>query len=322
MFRRQDTLLVLCAGAIASLGSVALAQSFPSKPVRMIAPDAGGGNDLIARLLAQGLAASLGQAVIVDNRGAAGGMVAAELLTRAAPDGHTLLFYSSGLWTSPLLEGKTSYDVTRDFAPITSAASTPNVLVVHSSLQVNSVKDLIALAKSKPGMLNYGSGSLGSSNHVAAELFNSMAGVRIERVPYKGTPQALNAVVGGEVQLMFPNVGAALPHVKAGRLKALAVATPRPSALAPGLPTVASVLPGYEASAITGVFAPRQTPPALINRLNQEFVRLLERADIKDKLLSSGVEPVPSSPQQFATTIRAEVARLTKLIKETGIRAE
>lgn len=277
---------------------------------------------MVARLLAQGLAASLSQSVIVDNRGSAGGIVAAQLLARAMPDGHTLLFYSSSIWTLPLLQGTGSYDVARDFAPITSATSSPNVIVVRPSLSVSTVKDLIALAKANPGELNYASGNSGSANHLAAELFKASAQVRIERVPYKGTGPALNGVLGGEVQLMFPAVGSASPHLKTGKLRALAVTSLKPSALAPGLPTVAATLPGYEAVAMSGVFAPGKTPSVLIDRLNQEFVRLLDRSELRDKLLATGLEPNGGSPQALITTIRSEVSRLARLVKETGIRSE
>ncbi len=314
---------VTIASVVLMISGVTSAQNYPSKPIRMIAPEVGGGNDFVARLIAQGLTGVLGQQIVVDNRGSAGGVIAAQLLARAHADGYTLLFYSSGIWTAPFLQENVRYDVLRDFSPITLAASSPNTVVVHPSLAVNSVRELIALAKTKPGVLNYASGNSGSANHLAAELFKSMAGVDIVRITYKGTGAALNDVAAGQVQLMFPAIGSVAPHVKAGRLKALAVTSAEPSALAPGLPTVsASGLPGYEAVAMSGVFAPGKTPAPLIDRLNREIVQFLNAADVKEKLLRSGVEATGSTPQEFASKIKTEMARLSKVIKDAGIRAE
>ena len=314
---------VTIASVVLMISGVTSAQNYPSKPIRMIAPEVGGGNDFVARLIAQGLTGVLGQQIVVDNRGSAGGVIAAQLLARAPADGYTLLFYSSGIWTAPFLQADVRYDVLRDFSPITLAASSPNTVVVHPSLAVNSVRELIALTKAKPGVLNYASGNSGSANHLAAELFKSMAGVDIVRITYKGTGPALNDVAAGQVQLMFPAIGSVAPHVKAGRLKALAVTSAEPSALAPGLPTVsASGLPGYEAVAMSGVFAPGKTPAPLIDRLNREIVRFLNTADVKEKLLRSGVEAAGSTPLEFASKIKTEMARLSKAIKDAGIRAE
>ena len=314
---------VTIASVVLMISGVTSAQNYPSKPIRMIAPEVGGGNDFVARLIAQGLTGVLGQQIVVDNRGSAGGVIAAQLLARAPADGYTLLFYSSGIWTAPFLQADVRYDVLRDFSPITLAASSPNTVVVHPSLAVNSVRELIALTKAKPGVLNYASGNSGSANHLAAELFKSMAGVDIVRITYKGTGPALNDVAAGQVQLMFPAIVSVAPHVKAGRLKALAVTSAEPSALAPGLPTVsASGLPGYEAVAMSGVFAPGKTPAPLIDRLNREIVRFLNTADVKEKLLRSGVEAAGSTPLEFASKIKTEMARLSKVIKDAGIRAE
>jgi tripartite-type tricarboxylate transporter receptor subunit TctC len=306
-------LLVLGAGFASS-------QSYPNKPIRIVTIEAGGGGDLAARLIAQGLSGSLGQQVLVDNRG--GGVIAIEIVAKAPPDGYTLLLYGGTLWIGPLLQ-KVSWDPVRDFSPITLAVTFPNIVAVHPSMPVKSVKELTALAKARPGELNYGSGSIGASTHLAAELFKSMAGVNIVRVPYKGGGPATIALVTGEVQLMFATVGLVTPHVKSGRLRALAVTTAQPSALAPGLPTVAaSGVPGYESASILGILAPAKTPEGIINRLNQEIVRALHRPEVKERLFSSGVETVGSSPVELAATMRAESAKWGKVVKEAGIRAE
>ena len=216
-------------------------QSYPNRPVRIVTTEPGSGTDLMARIIAQELTGGLGQPVIVDNRG----IIAMELVAKAAPDGYTLLLYTSPLWLTPIFRDRVPWDPVKDFSTITAATATPNVLVVHPSLPVVSVKELIALGKARPGELNYGSGSTGASAHIAAELFKAMAGVDIVRVAFKGTGAALNSLIGGQIQLMFPAAGSATPHVKSGRLKALAVTSSAPSALAPGLPTMAAAgVPG------------------------------------------------------------------------------
>ncbi len=297
-------------------------QDYPSKPVRIVASEAGGAGDFAARLIAQGLTYSLGQQVIIENRGGSG-VIPAEVVAKSAPDGYTLLFFASSLWLLPFIQDNVPYDPVRDFSPITLAIRSPNLIVVHPSLPVKSVKELIALAKAKPGELNYASGLTGSSSHLAAELFSSMAGVNIVRIPYKGIGPALTALIGGQVQLSFANASAVTPHIKSGKLRALAVTSPQPSVLFPGLPTVAaSGLPGYESASIFGMFAPAKTPATLINRLNQETVRVLNRADMKERFFNVGVETVGSSPEDFAATMKSEMTRMGKVIKHAGIRAE
>ena len=296
-------------------------QNYPNRPVRIVTAEAGGGNDFTARLLAQGLGGSLGQPVIVENRAGAGGAIAAELVARAQPDGHTLILYGSNFFTLPLLK-KVPYDVVKDFAPVTAVGSTPNVLVVHPSLAANSVKELIALAKSKPGELNASSGGTGGSNHLAAELFKAMAGLNILLIHYSGAGPALNALIGGQVHMMFATASASAPHIKSGKLRALAVTTAQPSVLAPGLPTVAaSGLAGYEAVSVYGVFAPAKTPPAIVTRLNQDAVRFLSRADVKEKFLNVGIDVIGSSTQELAAAVKSEMTRLGKVIKDANIRA-
>jgi len=295
------------------------AQNYPVKPVRIVASVAGTGSDFVMRLVAQGLSVNFGQQVVVDNRG----IVGVETVARSTPDGYTLLLYGSPLWLSPLLRDNLPWDVFRDFAPITLTNSSPSIVVVHPSLPVKSVRDLIALAKSKPRQLNYGSGSSGSSTHLAAELFKHMAGINVVRIPYKGVGQALGFVMSGELQLIIPNSATGMPYVKAGRLRALAVASSAPSVLAPGLPTVtASGLPGYESITMQGLFAPARTPEALISRLNQELVKVLGSADVKASFLNAGGEAGGSSPEEFAAKIKSEIERMSKVVKAAGIREE
>jgi tripartite-type tricarboxylate transporter receptor subunit TctC len=310
--------LGVIAGAMAASG-----QDYPRKPIRLVTAEPGGGNDFAARLIVQGLGGSLGQPMIVDNRGGAGGIIAADIVAKAQPDGYTLLLYANNIWIIPLLRSNAPFDVIRDFAPITWAAKSPNIMVVHPALPVKSVEDLIAHARARPGELNYGSGGTGSSTHLAVELLKSMARVNIVRVPFKGNAPALNALFAGEVHVMIATAGTVAPHLKSGRLRALAVTSAQPSPLAPGLPTMAaSGLPGYESMQIYGVFAPNGTAAAILKRLNEALVRVLDRADVKEKFLAAGVEPVGSTPQQLAATIRSEIARMSKVIKDAGIREE
>jgi tripartite-type tricarboxylate transporter receptor subunit TctC len=314
--------ILLALGVVLGAGA-AYGQNYPRKPIRLVTAEPGGGNDFSARLIVQGLGGSLGQPMIVDNRGGAGGIIAADIVAKAQPDGYTLLLYANNIWIIPLLMSDAPFDVIRDFAPITWAAKSPNIVVVHPALPVKSVEDLIALARARPGELNYGSGGSGSSTHLAAELFKSMARVNIVRVPFKGNSPALNAMFAGEIQLMIVTAGTVAPHLKSGRLRALAVTSAQPSPLAPGLPTMAaSGLPGYESIQIYGVFAPRKTDGAIVKRLNEEIVRVLGRTDVKEKFLASGVEPVGSTPQLLAATIKSEIARMGKVIKDAAIRAE
>lgn len=297
----------------------AAAQEYPLKPLRIVTAEPGGGNDFAARLIAQGLSGELGQRVLVDNRG----ISAAEIAARAPADGYTLLLYGNPLWLLPLLRGTATYDAVRDFSAITVAATSPLVVVVHPSLPAKSIGDLIRLARARPGSLNYGSGGAGSTPHLAVELFKSMAAVDIVRVPYKGNAQSLNDLIAGQVQLMFTTSGPVWPHVKTGRLRALAVTGAAPSPLAPGLPAVAAAgLPGYEAVSIYGVFVPAGTPAALIARLNREIVRLLARPEVREKFLGSGVETVGSSTEQLAATVKAEIAKWGRVIRDAGIRDE
>jgi tripartite-type tricarboxylate transporter receptor subunit TctC len=307
-----------CLGAIALCASAASAQTYPSRPIRIVTAPAGAGNDFMARVIAQGLSPSLGQQLVVDNRPA--GLVG-ELVAKAPPDGYTLMAIGSVLWLTPLLQDNVPYDTVKDFSPISLTSRSVNILVVHPSVAANSVKELVALARSKPGQLNYASGATGASNHLAAELFKSMAGIDLVRIPYKGSGPAVNDLLGGQIQVMFPTSAAGLPHVKSGRVRALGVTTLQPSALAPGLPTVAESVPGYESVVIYALFAPAKTPAAIIKRLHAELVQYLKSPLASERLFNAGVEAVASSPRELAAEVESETTRMGKLIKDARLRA-
>ena len=311
---------VIATAVLMILGvGTALSQPYPSKTIRIVTSEPGGGSDLTSRLIAQGIAGPMGQPVIVDNRG--GGTVTVETVLKAAPDGYTILL-SASMWLAPLFQNR-PYDPFRDFSPISLVASTPNILVVHPSLRVNTVKELIALAKFRPGELDYATGNTGSASYIAAEKFASMAGVKMVRIPFKGAGPAVSALIGGQIQLMFATGNSVTPHIKSGRLRALALTSPRPSALYPELPTVAaSGVPGYEANTLFGLFAPAKTSAEIINRLNQEISRMLARAEVKEKLLSIGAEPEGGSPEQWTGTMKTEIAVLSKIVKDSGLRTD
>ena len=297
----------------------AYGQDYPNRPVHIYTTAPGGGSDFSARILSQTLPAILGQPVIVENRGGSV-IIAAQAVAKAPADGYTLLLYGSTFWLLPFLQDSAPYDPLRDFLPVTLTNRAPNILVVHPSLPVKSVRDLIALARARPGELNYSSGPSGSSNHLSAELLKAMAKVNIVRIPYKGTAPALTALLGGEVQLMFGTASTVAPHLQSGRLKALAVTGATSSSLAPGLPPISAVLPGYESVAQSGIFAPAGTPAAIISRLNREIVQVLRRADIREKFFSSGTEAIGSTPGELADAMKTEMAVMGKVIKDAGIR--
>jgi tripartite-type tricarboxylate transporter receptor subunit TctC len=304
--------------ALLAFGTAANAQEFPSKPIRIIASQAGSSGDFVARTVAEGLTKNLGQQVIVDNRG--GGVIAGDLVAKSPADGYTLLLYGNTHWLLPLMRKQVPYDAHRDFAPISTAARGVNILVVHPSLPVKSVKDLIALARARPGELNFSSAALGTMNHLAAELFKFEAKINIVRVAYRGSPAAMNGVMVGETQLMFSPAAPALPAIKAGKVRPLAVASRTRSPAYPDLPTVAEAgQPGVEAVSYHGIFAPAKTPEAVVARLNQEIVRVLQQPEIRKRLAAIGVEAAGSTREQFATLIRDEVTSMGKVIREAGI---
>jgi len=308
---------VLAAAALAP--ATASSQSYPARPIRIVTPPAGAGNDFVARVIAQGLTGSLGQQLVVDNRPAA---VVGELVAKAPADGYTLLAVGSVLWLTPFLQDSVQYDTVKDFSPISVTGMSVNILVVHPSVAANSVADLIALARAKPGQLNFASGGTGSSNHLAGELFKSMAGVDLVRIPYKGSGPAINDLVSGQVHIMFPTTAAGLPHVRSGRLRALGVTSLRPSALAPGLPAVAeSGVPGYESVVMYALFAPARTPAPIIKRLHADLVQFLRSAAATERFFNAGIEVVGSTPSELAAAMKSEMTRMGKLIKDARIRA-
>ncbi len=295
--------------------------SYPARPIRLIVPlAAGGGVDTSARAIGQKLTEAWGQQVVIENRPGAGGTIATEMVARAAPDGYTLLMASSGHAITPSLY-KLSYDAIRDFAPITVVVLAPNVLVVHPSLPVRSVKELIALAKARPNELLWSSSGNGSPQHFALELLKIMTGVRIVHVPYKGTAPGMTDLIAGRVSVTSASIVSTMPHVNAGRLRALAVASGRRSQVAPQLPTVAeSGVPGYEIDVWHATMAPAATPKEIVARLYEEIARILAQPDVRERLLAMGLEPVGNSPDQFAAYLRAEVAKWAKVVREADIR--
>jgi tripartite-type tricarboxylate transporter receptor subunit TctC len=316
--RIEPKLVVAVLAVSGTFSLAAVAQDYPTKPVRIVASEAGGGGDFIARLVAQGLSSAFGQQVVVENRG--GGVIAGDVVAKSPPDGYTLLLYGNTLWLLPLMRKHVPYDPQRDFAPITLAGRAVNVLVVHPSLPVKSVKELIALARARPGQLNFSTAAPGTINHLAGELFNSMAKVNIVRVSYRGSPSAVTAVMSGEVQLMFASAAPVRPHIQAGRVRALGVTTATRSMTYPDLPTIAeSGVPGFEAVSTHGIFAPAKTPDAIIARLHQEIIRVLQRPESRDRFAGIGAEPIGSTPEQLTAKIKAEIARMGKVIREAGI---
>lgn len=315
----MNTARLACTATIFGLlsqGSIAWAQDYPSRTVRIYASSAGGGTDFAARVLAQGVAPTFGQAVVVENRAAFSSI---ETVAKAAPDGYSLLVMGVPVWLTPFLQDNVPWDPVRDFQPVTTLTRQPTFLVVHSSLPVKSVKELIALAKARPGELNYGSGGTGTSSHLSAELFKAMAGVNITRVNYKGAAQAVTDLLGGQVQLMFGNPGSAGTHVKSGRLKAIAVSSAQPSVLDSSLPPVARTLPGFELVEYLGLLAPAKTPTAIVTRWNQAATRLLANPELREKFVASGSEVVTGSPEEFAAAIKADMNNLGKIIRQSRL---
>jgi len=309
-------MLLACAAA-----NAAGTPAFPVKPVRLVTGGAGSNSDFAARVLAQALPGELKQQVIVENRPS--GVILGEIVARAAPDGYTLLVSGSSFWLAPFMQSGLSWDPVRDFAPLILISSAPNLIVVNPGVPIKSVGELIAYAKARPGELNYASGSTGSTPHLAAELFKAMAGVNITRINYKGSGQAVSDVIGGQMPLMFAAAGSVIPHVKAARLRALAVTSLRPSPLAPGLPSAAEAgVPGYECLSLTGVFAPKKTSAELLQLLNRQSDAVLSRVEVRERFVAAAMETGGGSAARFADTVQGEIVRLGKLIKEAGIRNE
>jgi len=301
---------------------LALAQDPSIKQGRIVTIEAGGGNDTVARLVAQGLNQDGGGRFIVENHGGANGVVAIQTVIKAPPDGLTLLSISSSLWTLPLMQSL-PYEPLKDLTPIILVVSSPNVLVVNPSLPVKNVRELIAYAKAHPGELNYSTAGSGSSGHLSAELFKSMASVDMVKVSYKGGVAAMTDLIGGQVQVSFTSTGSAAAHVQSGRLRALALTSALPSKLFPGLPTIASEgLSGYELSSVYGIFAPAQTPPPVVERINQRIAKAIVQDPIKAMFFKAGCEVVASSSQEFQVLIQSDIKKLSKLVRDAHIQID
>ncbi|MGZ5093123.1 MAG: Bug family tripartite tricarboxylate transporter substrate binding protein [Burkholderiales bacterium] len=317
-------MLVIPALSLAQSTSTSSGQAYPSKPIRLVVGvPAGGTNDVVARLVGQKLSAQLGQQIIVDNRAGANGNIGAELVAKSLADGYTLFMASIGVSSiHPSLYSKMPFDTLRDFAMISQLTSIAQIIVVHPSVPAKDVKQLIAYAKAKPGQLTF-AGGMGSSAHLAGELFKSMAHVDMLHVPYKGSAPAMTDLLGGQVAIMFDQIVTSLPHVRSGKLRALAVTTLMRSTVTPEIPTVSeSALPGYTITTWHGLIAPAATPRDIVNRLSSETARTLESAEIKEKFLALGAEPTPSTPEQFRAFIKSETDKWAKVVKAAGLKPE
>jgi tripartite-type tricarboxylate transporter receptor subunit TctC len=318
-----DRRLAITVIAALSFTAVFAADPYPTKPIRMIVGFApGGGTDLTARPVAQKMSELLGQQVLVENRPGAAGNIATEQVARAAPDGYTLLMGTiAALAINPSLYGNLKFDPETDLAPVIQVVDATNVLALHPSVQAGSVKELIALAKQKS--LSAGSSGIGATGHLAIELFNLMAGTKLVHVPYKGGGPAMADLAGGQIHLIFATTASAIPQIRAGRIKGIAVTTARRSALMPELPTISEAgLPGFDANNWYGIVAPAGTPRAIIDQLNAEVTKILGMPDVKATLFNQGLDPAPGTPEQFGAYIRAERIKWAKVIKESGAKAE
>ena len=314
--------LTLCAVFAAA---PAQSQTWPSKPIRFIVPfPPGGGTDVMARAVAPKLGEGLGQQVVVDNRSGAGGMIGVELAAKSPPDGYTLGIATVGqISINPNLYAKMPFDPVKDLAPVTMAGNIFNVLIVHPALPAPSVKALIALARARPGELNYGSSGTGAADHLSAELFQVMTKTKMVHVPYKGGPLAMIDLISGNLQLMFSTVPTAVGLIKGGKVRAMAITNSKRYPLMPELPTVAEAgIPGFAVNNWTGVFVPAATPPAVVTRLNAEFVKVLAMPDVKKRLMDNGIDAVSNTPQQFAAYIRDETAKWASVIKDANVKVD
>jgi len=320
------TFPIFAALALALACTGAIAQSYPTRPIRLVVPyPPGGPLDIMARAIGQKLTEAWNQPVVVDNRAGAGGNIGADLVAKSRADGYTLLMGAVATHAiNPSLYSKMPYDPVKDFAPVALVAQVPNILVVNPAVPANTVRELIELARARPGYLNFASGSTGSTGHLAGELFNTMAGVKMVHIPYKGAAPAMADLLAGQVQLMFDNLASALPHVKAGKLRALAVTTLARSPAMPDLPTIAeSGLPGFDLTTWFGLMVPAGTPPEIVAKLNAEVVRALNAKDMRERLEKMGAEPpANNTPEHFAAFIRAEAAKYARVVKESGAKVD
>ena len=315
----------LVLGALSLFPAVALAQPYPNKTIRMIVPfPAGGGVDFIGRIVGKGLSERLGQSVVIDNRAGANAIVGLEALKVSAPDGYTIAAASAGpLAVNPFIYAKLPHDTVKDFTYIANMVNFPLLLVSHPSLPIKNVKELIALAKARPGEISYSSPGAGNTGHLAAALFESMAHIKTQHVPYKGTAPAVLAVLSGETQLTWSSIPAILPHVRSGRVRALGVGNAQRLQALPEFPTIAEAgLPGFESYAWGGMIGPANMPKDIVARLNKEIVETLKQKDVIDRMLSEGTVPTPSSPEEFATYMKAELKKWGDVVKMAGIKAE
>lgn len=322
---RAFAVATIAALALAVAGTAAAQAPFPARGARLVVPfPPGGPLDAVGRAIAQKLTEAWGQSVVVDNRPGAGGNIGADLVAKSPPDGYTIVMGAlSTHAVNPSLYPSMPYDAVKDFAPITLVAVTPNVLVVNPSLPVNSVQELVAYAKARPGKLSFGSGSNGSAGHLAGELFKVDAGVDMVHIPFKGGAPATQALLAGDTQLMFDNLANAMPQVKAGKLRALAVTTAERSKLAPELPTMAEAgLPGFDISTWFGLLAPAGTPPDVIARWNADVTRILAAPDMRERLAAQGAEAAPTTPAGFGQFIRAELVKYARIVKASGAKVD
>ncbi len=310
--------------AIAGVAAAASPANYPLRPIRLVVPQSpGGGTDLYARLVAVPLAEHLGQPVVIDNRPGAGSLIGTDLVAKSAPDGYTLLAMSSSFTIIPGIYKKVPFDPVRDFAPVALLSTYPHLVVVHPAVPANSIKELIALGKAKPGALNFASAGAGTPTQLGAELFNSLAGIRMVHVPYKGGGPAITALLGGEVQVYFGPIATVLPHVKAGKLRALAVTGAKRSPVLPEVPTVAEAgLPGFEQDAWNGLLAPAGTPSAIITKLNSEVSAIMKMPVLHERLAAEGAEAGTLRPEEMGALLKSEIAKWGKVIRQAGITAE
>jgi tripartite-type tricarboxylate transporter receptor subunit TctC len=309
--------VALCASVCAAVAA------YPERPIRLVVPvAAGGGNDIVARMIAQKMTESWGRQVVVDNRPGAATAIGAEIVARAAPDGYTVMLVSVSFAINASVAARLPFDSVKDFAPVTLAARVPQILVVHPALPVTSVSELIALAKQRPGQINYASAGSGSSTHLAMELLLDKAGIALNHVPYKGTAPALTDLLAGQVQVMFDAIPPSLPHIRSGRIRPIAVGSAERTAAMPDLPTVAEAgVPGYAFTSWFGIFAPAGTPRAVIDRLNQEIVRIVRLPDIRERLLVMGVEPLGSTPDELGRHLASEIRQWSDIVQRRHLRA-
>jgi tripartite-type tricarboxylate transporter receptor subunit TctC len=317
--------LFAAAAALAPWSAEAQApDAWPGRPIRFILPfPPGGGTDILGRLIAERLTGNLGQPVVAENRGGAGGNVGAEAAAKSAPDGYTIVLVAPSLAISPSLYSKLNYDPAKDFAPVSLVATVPNVMITHPSVPASTLVEFIRLAKTKPGEMNFGSGGSGTSNHLAGELFNIVAGVKLVHVPYKGVNLAMNDVLSGRIQLVVIGIPAAAPHIKAGKLRALAVLAPARSPVLPDVPTVAEAgLPNFEVTTWYGILAPAGTPGPIVARLNAELVKIMHAPEMKEKLDAMATDAVTSTPEEFAGLIKREILKWGEVVRDAGLKAD